>query len=396
VGTDDGPDRVPRSTRPHGDRGRIEQVVEQHVAAHATTWFPELGPAPTTALTPLSIRPRCSLYVVRLEGGDASRAVVAKVRRPEPDEGGRIADRAPRPRLRTLTATVAELAELEYEGLRSIADLVGPEHPRFGAVRPLDHLPSESVVVMEHVSAPTLRAAFLAESRTAVVRRSRQTRIPPQAAWDNAGAWLRAFHALPSDRTRLARQQTRAQVLERFSAFGEFLARSGCPSATRIATTGARLASERLPERLPGVVGHGDFVARNMFLDAAGRITVFDPMPRWQVPPYEDICRFLVGMRLSGLQVHSQGIAYAQRALQRREDLFLGGYFGDDEVPLAAIGSYQLLILLDKWSALVDSAARRPGYGAAARRALMKPANAYIAREAHRLVARIRAGQPVE
>ena len=361
------------------------------MAAHAATWFPELGPAPTTVLRPLSIRPRCSLYVVHLQGRNMTRAVVAKVRRPDPDAEG-ASGRPPRSRLRRLTATVAELAELEYEGLRSIFDLVGPEHPRFGAVRPLDHLHADSVVVMEHVSAPTLRSAFLAESRTAAPRRSRQTRVPPEAAWGNAGAWLRAFHALPPDRTRLARQQTRPQVLERFSVFGEFLDRSGCRSAAEIATTGARLASDRLPELLPQVVGHGDFVARNMFLDATGRITVFDPMPRWQVPPYEDICRFLVGMRLSGLQVNSQGLAYARRALQRREDMFLGGYFGDDDVPLAAIGSYQLLILLDKWSALVDSADRRSGFGATARRALMKPANAYIAREAHRLIAQIRAG----
>lgn len=394
MGTDDtgGRESAARSARPHEGRGRIEQVVAQHVAAHAATWFPELGSAPATAVNPLSIRPRCSLYVVRLEGGNATRAVVAKVRRAEPDEEGRTPDRPPRPRLRTLSATVAELAELEYEGLRSIADLVGPEHPRFGTVLPLGHLGAYSVVLMEYVAAPTLRAAFVAESRTAVARRSRQTRVPPEAAWRNAGAWLRAFHALPPDRTRLARQLTRPQVLERFHAYGEFLARSGCRSAAGIATTGARLAGDRLPERLPPVVGHGDFVARNIFFDAAGRVTVFDPMPRWQVPSYEDICRFLVGMRLSGLQVNTQGIAYSQGALQRREDLFLGGYFGPDEVPHAAIGSYQLLILLDKWSALVDSAARGSGVGAGARRLLMKAVSVYIAREAQRLVDRTRAG----
>jgi hypothetical protein len=104
------------------------------------------------------------------------------------------------------------------------------------------------------------------------------------------------------------------------------------------------------------------------------------------------VCRFLVGLRLCGLQVHSHGSAYAPRELQRREELFLGGYFGTDPVPLAAVRTYQLLITLDKWSALLDAADSGTGWRTRAGRVLMAPANVYIAREARRLVTLLASG----
>ena len=361
-------------------------MLQEHAATRAETWFPELGAAPATTIRPLSIRPRCSLYVIRLQGSSAVRSVVAKVRRAEADASP-ARRRPPRPRLRTSPATVEELAALEYEGLTTIFGLVGADHPRFGAVRPLAHLPAQSAVVMEHVVSPTLRAGFLAESRTAA-RGSRRRDLPPTVAWHNAGAWLRTFHDLAPTGARPVRQATRSSVVERFHAYGEFLAaRTGARSVGGLAAAGADFAGDLLPESLPLVVGHGDYVPRNMFVDGTGRITVFDPMPRWQVPRYEDLCRFIVGLRLSGLQVHSHGGAYAPRELQRREDLYLRGYFGTEPVPHAAIRTYQLLILLDKWSALLDAVASRTGWRTQASRMLLAPANVYVTREARRLVA---------
>jgi hypothetical protein len=363
----------------------VEQALEDHVAARAETWFPELGRAPGVSLRSLSVRPRCSLYVVRLEDGTAVRSVVAKVRRAEAD-GGPAPQRPSRPRLRTSAATVHELTALEYEGLTTIVSVVGPEHPSFGSVRPLAHLPAQSALVMEHVALPTLRAGFVAERRTATGR-SRRRDVPPTVAWHNAGAWLRTFHDSAPTRGRPLRQPTRSSVVERFHAYGEFLsARVGGRSVGDLAAVGAECAGDLLPETLPLVVGHGDYVPRNMFVDRSGRITVFDPMPRWQVPRYEDLCRFIVGLRLSGLQVHSHGGAYSQSELRRREDLFLGGYFGVDAVPSAAVRTYQLLIVLDKWSALLDSADSRTGWRTSASRVMMGTANAFITREARRLV----------
>lgn len=375
----------------------VERAIQGRVAARATQWFPELGPHPKAQLRPLSIRPRCSLYVVALVGHHVERAVVAKVRRGEADTDP--ADGRPhRPRLRTTAAGVAELTELEFQGLTSIYESVPAGHPQFGAVRPLDHMPAESVVVMEHISSPTMRDGFVAESRLGAVRRSAarrsSTQPPPQQAWLNAGAWLRRYHdespARQGTSGPVTRQATRVEVAERFSAYGAFLTeRIGPRLVGDLAAGGAEAATELLPVGLPMAVGHGDYVARNIFVDDRGRVAVFDPMPRWQVPRYEDLCRFLVGMRLSGLQVLSYGTAYGQAGLRRRENLFLAGYFGDEPVPSAALRCYQLLILLDKWSALVDSAGRGSGTGwrAAARDLVQAPGDRYISREARRVAA---------
>ena len=370
--------------RSAADVRRVERAIEERVRAGAPAWFPELGSSPQVVLSRLSTRPRCSLYVVRLTDGQAARAVVAKARRNQ--AGDRRA--AARPRLRTVAATVTELTELEYEGLTTIHAAIGAGHPSFGTVRPLDHLADEHVVVMDYVSAPTLRDGFLAESRLSTRRRNARRRVPPSAAWGRAGAWLDLFHGQVVDAAKPARQSRRPEVAERFHAYGEFLAgRLGAASIRGIAATGARFAAELLPEQLPLCVGHGDYAARNMFVDEAGRISVFDPMPRWRVPRLEDVCRFVVGLRLSELQVRSHGAAYARRELDHREDLFLSGYFGASQIPYAQVRCYQLLVLLDKWSAFVDSAGGGGWWRAGANTVLSRPGNAYFAREARRLVA---------
>jgi aminoglycoside phosphotransferase (APT) family kinase protein len=106
-------------------------------------------------------------------------------------------------------------------------------------------------------------------------------------------------------------------------------------------------------------VGHGDYAPRNAFIGGDGRIAVFDPMTRWLVPCYEDLCRFLIGIRLLGLQVHTHGAAYGRDELERREQEVIRGYFAEEQVPSAELRCYQLLILFDKWSALVEVSNRR-------------------------------------
>lgn len=369
------------------ESSRIERVIEERAAARARLWFPDLEEVPSVQLRPLSTRPRCSLYVVRVAGGGSTHTVLAKVRRGDPDAVD-APRREGRPRLRTDSSTIAELSELEYEGLRSIYRAVAPPHSLFGAVRPLDHLAVESMILQEYVDADTLRNRFIAESRMMV--HQRLTRRPGLSgtAWHNAGAWLRTYHDSPPVGPLPSRQATRADVVDRFHAYGAFLTgRVGARVVGAVAATGAELAARLLPERLPLAVGHGDYVVRNMFVDDRERITVFDPMPRWQVPRYEDICRFLVGMRLLGLQLHSHGIAYARRSLDDRERWFLSGYFGGDDIPHVRIRSYQLLVLLDKWSALVDGPATAQGWGGRLRTASLWPAHAYIGGEARRLLA---------
>lgn len=111
---------------------------------------------------------------------------------------------------------------------------------------------------------------------------------------------------------------------------------------------------------------------------------VFDPMPRWAVPCYEDLCRLLVGMRLVGLQIHTHGLAYGRPDVERREQDVIRGYHGGDQVPLAQLRCYQLLIMLDKWSALVDS--DQPGWRPRLRTTSVEIASGYLRGEARRLL----------
>ena len=52
-------------------------------------------------------------------------------------------------------------------------------------------------------------------------------------------------------------------------------------------------------------------------VDPVGRIVVLDPLARWAVPAQEDLCRFLVGVQLNGLQVHTHGAGYREETLAR-------------------------------------------------------------------------------
>jgi len=351
------------------------EITEQ-VADRAAWWYPELSGPVQVGLRRVRDRPSCSLYAVRVTGRDGtSRQVLAKIRSEAPTGPPH---RPGRPRLAGAAVGPEELTGFEYDGLRAIEAFAGRYPASFGAVRPLAQLPGRATLLMEYVEARTLRQALLAESRlVSWLPRLGGTGAHP-STWHHVGAWLRTFHdELPADGTS-ARQQTRDCVVERFEAYGAYLAEQlGDRALGQIASAGAVLAADVLPARLPMAVGHGDFAARNMFVDGQGRVTVFDPMARWRVPRLDDLCRFMVSLRLLGLQVQTRGAAYAATELARREEAFLAGYFVDGVVPRDQLRCYQLLLVLDKWSALVHAAAGTRG----------RQRNAYIRDEARRLLA---------
>ncbi len=328
-------------------------ALRARVGDQRQDWFPDRG---TSAydLRVLSARPRCVLVGIYLDG-ESRPSALAKIRRdvpadsqPSPESG--------RPRLRSDVVSASDMTRFEYDGLRAIAD-TSPQAPGLGAIRPLDVLPGEATLVMTYVEAPTLRQLVLAESRL----RSRPGRARPRDAahgCELAGRWLRNFqreipgHELP------ARQSTRAEIVAQFHSYADFLTASNASRGWgTIARHGAQLAERVLPEALPLAVGHGDFAPRNMFLDR-GRLVVFDPMPRWRVPVYEDLSRFVVGLRLLGEQVHSHGWAFDAATMDHFESSAVDGYLGTDPECIAALRCYQLLITLDKWTALLSSGGR--------------------------------------
>jgi hypothetical protein len=268
--------------------------------------------------------------------------------------------------------------------------MIGSGDPDFAAVRPLDHLADHDAILMEYVDAPTLRDVLVRSSRFSP-RLGRGRPRGHEDAWLRVGAWQRAFQRqVPGDGLPV-RQGTRNDVVDRFEAFETFLAdRLGPRAVGEAARCGAVLAAGVLPAHLPLAVGHGDYAPRNVFLLQDGRLAVFDPLARWRVPHYEDVCRFLVAMRIQGVQVHTHGAAYGAGELDRRERAVIEGYCGGDAGRVSHLRCYQLLITLDKWAALVDTPARSwPGR---LRNASLHGAAGYLRKETERLVELVESG----
>ncbi len=348
-------------------------------------WFPDLDPtAIEVDVCSRQSRPRCDLYRLRVHDAHGESSIVVKVRHAAPATV-RTGPFQRRPSLMSAGELLSDaaMARREFDGLRAIADgLGGKESEGFGVVRPLALLPEHAAVVMDHVNHTPLRAALMAKSRF-----GRLTRADlPAPTWANAGSWLRAYHQLEPTSPMPARNHTRTDIVRLFGEYARFLAHHTGHLAffDELTTTAVRQAG-CLPADLPLVVGHGDYALRNVFVSGSGRVTVIDPLPRWCVPPYEDLARFIISMRLLGLQVVSQGLAFRESQLDRYELNFLRGYFADDAIPTSRLRAYQLLVLLDKWSATV-SQAPRPGMPRRLAAMGQQAGHAYFRRQARRLL----------
>jgi hypothetical protein len=375
------PSSTPRSPGSDDRSQAVESAILRSVTEHAQEWFPEAGPRPTVHLRQLVNRPRAALYAVHLDGSPRPQ-VLAKVRRDSlGGVGGGWAGR--RPRLTAEPLPTSEMVALEHAGLRAIAAMIGPGHPSLAAVRPLAHLADVDTILMDYVDATTLRSVLLGQSRLPG-RRSTSARPATDDLWRAVGAWLRSFQGAMPAETLTARQSTRDEVVERFTAYEAFLVdRLGRRALGDGACRGGELAARVLPERLSLAVGHGDLAPRNVFVLPDDRVAVFDPMPRWAVPRFEDLSRFLVGTRLLGLQLHTHGAAFSEDSMARRERQLIDGYAGAEPLPMAELRCVQLLVTLDHWSALVDTAAAGPR--GRLRAVSARLATGYLRRETRRI-----------
>ncbi len=321
------------------------------IEASGGRWFTSLNHGPIRArVAERTVRTRCGLFKVELTDGVVAESVMVKVRRPTKSR------RAARPRPTLMPAAPLpepEMTRLEFDGLRQIETRLGDaEEERWSVLRPLAMQPEHSMLVMDHVSLPTLRSVLMAGSRIPVGL-SRRT---PGCVWSNAGAWLRAYHDTNPHEGAAVRNGDRTELMATYGVLVDYLRRH-VPDRKLLDELAQRIehvVSPALPADLDLVRGHGDFTARNILVGPTGAVTVLDPMPRWLIPPQKDLAQFLVGMRLLGLQVASQGMAFGPRHLERIEQAVLGGYYGAGPVAVATITAFELLILLDNWSALVS------------------------------------------
>lgn len=332
-----------------------QELIAAVTAANAEPWFPELDAGRVRLhIHAADVRPRCFLYRVDLDDGRVSRRAVVKVRHSQPSLR-RIDRYQQRPVLNPeRTMSDHDSARREFDGLRQIgAAFEQAPAERYGVLRALAWLPGQSGIAMDLATEPTLREAMLGASRL----RRRRGPGPHPHAWVNVGGWLRHFHEHCDDNLDLStRNASRAQLAQMAGRYADFLVERLGRSQfrTQLCARAAEVVEGSLPADLPLRTGHGDFVAGNMFVSRSGRVTVFDPLPRWRVPMYQDLATVIVGMRVHPVQTTSQGLALSPRDLAQHERDLLAGYFDDRPVPLRAVRAYQLLVLLDKWSALVS------------------------------------------
>lgn len=330
-------------------------VVEQYVRYVAARCYPALAGGPIDVrLHAEQARPASIHLLYEVSAGDARHMLRVKVPLLQAGSAGAATDVSDRPRLAPLTAP-DEKYELEYTALAEIQrhfEILAD--PRFSAVRVLDYLPQQRAVILEECPYPTLRALFATRTRL----RPRLGSRALDAAFRNAGAWLRSYHGLTKQEPAPKRDYQRRDFIEMVGQFATYIA--GVFGDEELfectAAAAAELAQDSLPAELPLGLGHGDYAMRNIFVGPEDQIVVIDTLARWRTPIYEDIAYFLVALKANGMQTLTQGLAYPESWLDHYEAEFLAGYFDRQPVPYEAIRLYEIQALLDLWAFTVAPA----------------------------------------
>ncbi len=301
-------------------------------------WYPDADPA--ADLEVLEVDSRVVTHVIRVRvarTGAPSTTLIVKAGTADP------LDPSDRPRLVPMTES-SERRRLELDALRAVeARLAEVGDPGFRAVRALGILPESTALVMEAFDGKPLHAFLVRRPFRA------HAALRPMTLARAAGRWLRILHDTPTS-TQVVRQGTRQDVVDAFTEFGSYLAAETDASNLQEVIEAGVAAARRLPDPLPTVITHGDFAPRNILVDKSGRLAVIDLLARWQAPPFEDLAGFLVALQTSRANAATRGLVFG-RTIARLEPAFLSGYYGSEAVPRNAIRVYELLLVLDKWSA---------------------------------------------
>jgi Phosphotransferase enzyme family. len=235
-------------------------------------------------------------------------------------------------------------------------------------------------MLLDYVEQPTLRARL---HRLTMRQAAAGTRGDLEQSFSTCGRVLRRFHEqeprLPVVR-RGDEAEERALLIQRYIEF--LLPRLADPVLLEPL---AELATGT-PDSGPMAMSHGDLAPRNVFAWPEGHVAIFDPMPVWLAPAYEDVARFLVELATMALQTLTLGLAPGERATTRYRLAFLEGYFGDEPVPVGLLQSYEALLLLDKWAASTARLASTGHHDKTLRSRYFGLQSAHIQREVGRLV----------
>lgn len=359
-----------------------KQRFSAHLLQNAARFFPELDKSVLIVnLRHHAKRDHSQLLELEVTDGKHFRNVIYKIPFCLQNYESNETSATPRPRLFPEIAPITNGLR-EYRALESIETHFENLDPaRFGVVSILDLLESPYVVVMEKCKEGDLKS---------LMKRATRFHNPSSSqslcnALANTGAWLREFHLLEDlehTDVRHAERPSFVDAVERFSdgliqqlgrhSYFEGLCRKLVRSAER-----------HLPDKIPLAVVHGDFAPRNILVDDASQVTVFDTQRRWRAPLYEDLAYFLMSLKTPGPQVRTQGLLFSQKQLAEWETAFLTAYFEESDTPLQAVRLYETLLTLEWWCAINF----RLSDGSVKQRASLALSNRYLYRYIDQLIA---------
>lgn len=325
-------------------------ALQQYLQNHARRYYPDFEATPLQVVLHHVAKHRSStLYHYILSAASGRQRVVVKT-----------PPLAAAPPQISATTEPETKFRVEYEALMHIHDYFSNlQDPRFAAIRPLDFIPEHLGIVMEEAEEPSLRSLFAKTSRLQPWMNAGNL----FECFRHAGAWLRAFHALPRPEHALERDTRRQDYFALVEKLAAFLA-----EATRekdffaaLCREASHAAHQALPEHIPLGLTHGDFALRNLLIGPNHRVRAIDTQAKWLMPIYEDLAYFLVGLITTWPQVLSQGLAFGKEDLQRFEEEFLRGYFEGETIPNESLRLFKIKILLLKWSANVHRMHRPEG-----------------------------------
>lgn len=359
---------------PRLDRANERALIEEQLRARAGEYWGHAQATARLGAPRIDDRSSGRLYWYAVTVDQQVREVVVKVVEPPVDE-------APRLRLAWPPDMSAGLRR-EFDALRAIdSHFVALRDPRIGNVPVLDRIEGIHAIVFERVAGDPLTGILDRHHRLRVRRSSdRIMRIVR-----HAGAWLAAFHSVevPHSQVHRATRDEFVAAVERYCAH-----LAGALDATRrfraIEAAVTRTAEGAMPSSLPIAVAHSDYAKRNLLVQADERVVAIDTLARRHAPIFEDLASFTVGSRFGRLQLRTYGLAFDRRLLAEIDDAFLGGYFDPSPVPDAAFRTYEVLMLLDRWAAVLTWSSRGP-VGQAARRLASRLLDREIGRALSRL-----------
>jgi len=340
-----------------GDEVQTVVALSQHLEKNAAHYFPDFDSGHVEVLL-LSERRRTNsaIYRFQLSGNAMCRVVLVKV----PSlRGGALRDERPY----FIPETDPSIKyRVQYAAMVALhARFSGLSDARFGSIRPLDLLPDHAAFVMEEVAGQTLKRLLPGSSRLLSPFRIGKIRD----VFDHTGAWLRAFHEMPVETNLPVVRPGCTEYIDLMGELTSFLGQ-GLDDKLFFRSVAERtlvVARGVLSESLRLGVRFGDFGLTNVLVANDSRITGIDTLAIWRAPIYEDIGYFLTGLKTYSGQVLSLGLGFGSDRMAELEAAFLRGYFQSQPIPLSEIRLYEILRLLERWSAKIVRMRRR-GLGA--------------------------------